>query len=698
MVESTVRRERIPVPLVASPAYLWEVPQKPVAVRLPFDVIDRLEHEVLENFRSLTSRGSEIGGLLLGSASPGNPLVVCVDDFEAIPCDYTRGPLYRLGDTDLGRFERAMEKHAEKGEAPIAGFFRSHTRKALSFDEEDLAFFEARFPEAHHIALLVRPFATKASVAGIFIREDGRVRGDASYLEFPFRSAQLTPTGRVIVPATEPQPAPPAAPKSATPTRPSARAQIVPIPVRLAPHPVDAPVPAPADDRPVAPAAPPVESVAQPAAPTVTDPRPAASKTATGEHAAPTVTESRPAAPKTATGEHAAPTVTESHPAPAAQEPEAVPEPAPHVSAPAATPERQEFAGFSELSTSNSRGSRVVLLALGLLVAVLVGVGLFVYPGFLVHSRHETAVVADNSPLTLRVEPTGTDLLLTWNKNSNAIRNASKGALSITDGDRHEDYPMGPNELLTGSIVYSPISPDVSFHMEVIGADQSKTVTESVRSLRPVRPSPMPETNATQHPAGTQPAAAVPVEGTPAPGAETAAAPGAEAPKPVTPVKAFNVASLSQRLRAANPTEVANLVSAAPTETAVPRINSDLPAAFASSALAPPPVAPPAKPAGAAAGKTAVSTGGVIKQAELVYHKDPDYPALARQMGAKGTVIVMAVIGTDGRVIKATAIQGHPLLRKAAEDAVRKWVYKPTLLNGVPVQNESRIILTFQGQ
>ena len=91
MVESTARRERVEQQRVSTPAYLWEVPQKPVAVRLTFDLIDRLEHEVLENFRSLTSRGSETGGLLLGSVAPGAPLFVSVRGFSKSSRATTRG-------------------------------------------------------------------------------------------------------------------------------------------------------------------------------------------------------------------------------------------------------------------------------------------------------------------------------------------------------------------------------------------------------------------------------------------------------------------------------------------------------------------------------------------------------------------------------------------------------------------------------
>jgi len=191
MTESTARAERFEMQPASSPLYLWEVPQKPVSVRIPFSLIDRLEREAVESFRSLTSRGSEIGGLLVGDVSPGSPLVVSIADYDLISCDYSRGPLYRLSDADMGRFEQAIQQRVASGRG-VAGFFRSHTRKGISLDTDDLAFFQARFRDPHHVALLVRPFATKASTAGLFIWENGKVNGDASYLEFPFRSSELS--------------------------------------------------------------------------------------------------------------------------------------------------------------------------------------------------------------------------------------------------------------------------------------------------------------------------------------------------------------------------------------------------------------------------------------------------------------------------------------------------------------------------
>ena len=71
----------------------------------------------------------------------------------------------------------------------------------------------------------------------------------------------------------------------------------------------------------------------------------------------------------------------------------------------------------------------------------------------------------------------------------------------------------------------------------------------------------------------------------------------------------------------------------------------------------------------------------------------PVYPLRAKKLNALGTVKVRITISEDGRVTKAKAISGHLALREAAVEAAFKWVFYPTILNGVPTIVEG--ILTF---
>jgi TonB family protein len=72
----------------------------------------------------------------------------------------------------------------------------------------------------------------------------------------------------------------------------------------------------------------------------------------------------------------------------------------------------------------------------------------------------------------------------------------------------------------------------------------------------------------------------------------------------------------------------------------------------------------------------------------------PIYPSIAKQINASGDVLVAVTIDENGRVIEAKATSGHPVLRSAAEDAARKWVFKPTHLDGKPVKQPG--VLTFK--
>jgi protein TonB len=58
---------------------------------------------------------------------------------------------------------------------------------------------------------------------------------------------------------------------------------------------------------------------------------------------------------------------------------------------------------------------------------------------------------------------------------------------------------------------------------------------------------------------------------------------------------------------------------------------------------------------------------------------------MAQQARVQGVVIIEATIGTDGNVTDARVLRSIPLLDDAALEAVREWVFTPTLLNGVPV-------------
>ena len=68
---------------------------------------------------------------------------------------------------------------------------------------------------------------------------------------------------------------------------------------------------------------------------------------------------------------------------------------------------------------------------------------------------------------------------------------------------------------------------------------------------------------------------------------------------------------------------------------------------------------------------------------------------VARAARVQGTVRLEGILGKDGRVRELRVISGHPLLAPAALEAVRPWIYKPTFLNGEPVEVLAPIDVNF---
>ena len=86
-----------------------------------------------------------------------------------------------------------------------------------------------------------------------------------------------------------------------------------------------------------------------------------------------------------------------------------------------------------------------------------------------------------------------------------------------------------------------------------------------------------------------------------------------------------------------------------------------------------------------------VRVGGNVKPPIKTKDVKPEYPALAMRQRIQGVVILEATIGTDGKVKDTKVIRALPLLTEAAVAAVKGWEFKPTVVDGHPVQ----VIATF---
>jgi protein TonB len=107
------------------------------------------------------------------------------------------------------------------------------------------------------------------------------------------------------------------------------------------------------------------------------------------------------------------------------------------------------------------------------------------------------------------------------------------------------------------------------------------------------------------------------------------------------------------------------------------------------AAAAPPPPPPQATT------PRRVRVGGQVDAAKLIFGPRPEYPPLAKMARIQGKVVLEAIISRDGTIQDLKVVSGHPLLVKSAREAVQRWRYQPTLLNGEPVEVITEVEVNF---
>ncbi len=103
------------------------------------------------------------------------------------------------------------------------------------------------------------------------------------------------------------------------------------------------------------------------------------------------------------------------------------------------------------------------------------------------------------------------------------------------------------------------------------------------------------------------------------------------------------------------------------------------------AAPAPPPPAAPKR----------ITVGGNVQAAALVNKVEPQYPPIAKTAHVSGTVVLHAIIAKDGSVEKLQFVSGPALLMASAMSAVKEWRYRPTMLNGQPVEVDTTVQVVF---
>ncbi|MGA2197074.1 MAG: TonB family protein [Bryobacteraceae bacterium] len=90
-----------------------------------------------------------------------------------------------------------------------------------------------------------------------------------------------------------------------------------------------------------------------------------------------------------------------------------------------------------------------------------------------------------------------------------------------------------------------------------------------------------------------------------------------------------------------------------------------------------------------------IKVGGNVQAVMVLTKVTPVYPQLAKSARVEGVVHLAVIIAKDGTVQEIRSLDGPALLIQSAMDAVKQWVYRPTLLNGQPVQVETTVDINF---
>ena len=304
---------------------------------------------------------------------------------------------------------------------------------------------------------------------------------------------------------------------------------------------------------------------------------------------------------------------------------------------------------------------------------VLVAGVFFLWPKS--HPPKPPAVVVaapkETAPLQLLAEPLPNGLVnVRWNAQSSSIAQARDGRLVITEHDKApRTMALDVAQLKIGHLTYQSAADSIQFDLEV--NDTSGAVAkESILSLS----SPALSTAQAAHePAAVKPQAA------PAKGQEPAPAVVQVAQPSAVKARAFVPPPTQQKK------EQAAIIDAPPALASAPAAPLGVAVPTRLATLAPPPPAAPQQ----------IRVESNLQAANLIKKVVPVYPVLARSAGIQGLVRFTALIAKDGKIQDLTLISGPPPLVDAAREAVKRWLYRPTLLNGQPVEVLTQINVNF---
>jgi protein TonB len=140
-----------------------------------------------------------------------------------------------------------------------------------------------------------------------------------------------------------------------------------------------------------------------------------------------------------------------------------------------------------------------------------------------------------------------------------------------------------------------------------------------------------------------------------------------------------------QRTDSANPEAAPALDAGSPADGTS---GNALPGVISSATMAAP-AAPEIRPEGP------IVKGGEVAEPKLIYRALPVYPLNAKQAGIQGEVVIKTTIDQKGSVVDMHVVSGPLMLRQAALDALRRWKYEPSKLDGQPISVQMLVTIKF---
>lgn len=198
----------------------WTMPDSGAVFTMDAGMIQKLRSYVLEGFHILPKRGAEMGGILLGRVLSESPLSIEITGFEPVPCEYRYGPSYILSDTDRVKLELALANSPalpppgdteSRSSSVVVGCFRSCTGRELALDAADQQLMRKYFPDPRHAILSIRPISIFECEAWFFSRINGVLPRVPSQSPEPFGQPMGKADRSAERPSRPASPAPPAA-------------------------------------------------------------------------------------------------------------------------------------------------------------------------------------------------------------------------------------------------------------------------------------------------------------------------------------------------------------------------------------------------------------------------------------------------------------------------------------------------------